>query len=415
MHRYLFRGQFFFSRGVFPGRLEAIAPGMGFAPRMCRPVVPSSTRVLDEAERAHYWSALCDLWKAQSTYFPGSHPVAVTRSTIHLLRTHSYVAALKTDGVRFVLMLTRRPDGQPLALMIDRSRTMYEVQVCALSHFFDGTLLDGELVWDRSGTALHFLVFDVVAVASEHVAHRSFGERLQIIHDIVMVPWPDMSVEEMNTHVRDERKISLRQTSPTVRMLPKSCTKIANVRDVWEARGASSFRNDGLLFTRTDVGMPMGRTEHMLKWKEHHTIDIIVQGAECVLARTRTGNRPLVDCVSCIEAVRVEANELSIEGQIVECCITGWDASSGTLSLFPMRIRYDKDVCNSATTVAATLENVREDITIEDIEGLAGASNFALDPKACGDADRAHKKRVRFDGGQPTRCHAPSALPDAHG
>ena len=195
---------------------------MKFDKVITRAILPSRTQILDKSEHEHYRSRVRALWNAPSDRFPGAHPTGLTRQNLPLLCTAPYVAALKTDGVRFMLLLTQRPDGEPIALMIDRGWRMYEVCVWASVAFFKGTLLDGELVFNESPSAasLHFLVFDVVCVSANHVAHRSFGERLQIIHDVLFVPWKALSDLEKEQHVRDERKVWMQQSD--ICMMPKT-------------------------------------------------------------------------------------------------------------------------------------------------------------------------------------------------
>lgn len=362
------------------------------------PIVPSRTRVLDEGARAHYWREILRLWRVSPdrTFFPGAHPMAVDRNTVRQMRTHPYVVSLKTDGTRFLLLLTHRPNEQPVAILCDRAMTMYEVHVWAASSFFTGTLIDGELAWERNGCALHYLVFDAVAVSGEHVANRTFGERLQIIHDVLFVPWRDMHDDELERHVRDERKICMRQSEPhKVVIRPKGCAPMRNACSVWDARHASPYRNDGLLFTQTDAPMPVGRTTAMLKWKPHHTIDIDVSsttdGALLTLASDASGERvPLAGTLRDLTAIDVERNAileaLPLGGSmLVECLVTCWDTATGRLALLPLRVRDDKTHPNAISTILRTLQTVAAGWTVPHIIKLSSTSP--------GDARKRHQPR----------------------
>ena len=339
----------------------------------CRSVSPSQTLVVDKQECAHYWAALLELWKVKTNHFPGAHPTSVDTNTITAFARHPYVVSLKTDGVRFILFLTRRPDGLPIALMINRSEDMYEVSAWASEAFFDGTILDGELVWERSGTCMHYLVFDVVSLSGSHVADRVFGERLQLIHSTLLGPvHPDAADTDVQQQVRDEQKIVLRHVQPTrIVMLPKSCATLNNTLKTWMSRNASPYRNDGLLFTRTDVAMPFGRTAHMLKWKELHTIDVTLAIAnETINCQVMGRNGQLISLEHSIDFVThvvLETNELTTEAEIVECAITRWSRATGHLHLYPVRSRRDKNHPNAPATVISTLRNIEEALTIADI------------------------------------------------
>lgn len=321
----------------------------------------------------YYWTSLLRIWKVTSKHFPGAHPTSVDTSTMHALLQHPYVVSLKTDGVRFLLFLTRRPDGHPIALMINRSEEMYEVNVWASQAFFDGTVLDGELVWERSGTCMHYLVFDVISLSGAYVAGRAFGERLQLIHSTILVPIrSDISDDEMEQKVRDEEKVTLRQLHPArIVMLPKSCSPKMQALETWMSRSSSFYRNDGLLFTRTDVPMPLGRTPHMLKWKQLHTIDVaLVLSDQMMLCQLMGRRGQLLSVESCIDDVthvNLEKNELVMAGAIVECAITQWCRTTGHLHLYPVRRRLDKNHPNAPSTVESTLQNVEDAFTIDDI------------------------------------------------
>ena len=359
-----------------------------FAPRSIPPMelkventlVPSLTRVLDEKERNLYWSKVTTLWGVDLEYFPGSHPVSIDSTNVRHLHDDKYVVALKTDGVRFLLLLTMTPSRMPIAIMIDRSLTFYEVSVWGNKHFFElGTLLDGELARDLSSKDNAFLVFDIVASAGERMVHLPFSERLQRIHNVLFRPWKEMDDEELETHVIEENKIYMYHSDPVpLVMVPKMFSPYANTRAVWNGRGTSNFSSDGLLFTRRDAPMAIGRTVRMLKFKERHTVDIVAQwsGTQWMprlrASKTDPSLVPIETVCQGVKSVHIVQNDVlefargAGDTLVVECDIES-DDGNGSISLFPMRIRSDKTVSNAASTVERTLEAQRNTWSLEDI------------------------------------------------
>ena len=320
-------------------------------------LLPSLTRILDPAERDHYWRAALRLWRLEGRErqpFPGSHPMPVDARTASLMRDDAYVVALKTDGVRFLLLLTLAKDkADPIALMIDRSLVMYEVCVWANYEFFQqGTLYDGELAWnvdanDETTHAMSYCVFDAVCVAGAHVADRPFAERLQVIHDSLFRAWkPLVDDADLEAHVRDEHKVLCRQLEPyALSFVAKTQVPFAQMRSLWaQRRVACSQRVDGLLFTARQARMHVGRTDAILKWKPVHTVDVALRRKEegegeeeevevLVDARRVAAPRAAARAAEAgeggaarVEAVRVVRNQLGGralprggEGRVVEC------------------------------------------------------------------------------------------------
>ena len=181
-------------RGINVGRA---ARAIGRPPRTWRPRASPyrgrsslPLRVDTEWERRHYWTVLRSFEprarRGAVAASPGVQSPASHARALPELAARRYGITLKSDGVRYSLMLTLRPGSTreapaPVALMVDRSRGMYEVEVLAPeAYFVDGTLLEGELVWRQPHERdLLFLVFDAVRVKGEPLAAAPFGERMR--------------------------------------------------------------------------------------------------------------------------------------------------------------------------------------------------------------------------------------------
>jgi hypothetical protein len=414
-----------------------------------RKILPSRTRVVAAAEAEAHWADLLAAWGMPPTmgHFPGSHAVPLDRATGRLLRRAgedepAYVVALKTDGVRYVLFLTTRPDAdgvpRPVALMIDRGKVMYEVCVWANLDFFEGgSVFDGELAWrvDERGQAqdeLVFHVFDVVRVRGHLVAGRPFAERLQIIHDSLFRAWKPLADDEAEAYIRDENKVALMQHDPVrVVCVPKAHFPLAQMQAVWAGRAACGHRVDGLLFTQCQAPMEVGQTRTLLKWKPKHTVDVALRlhadeeggrGRVEAMVDLRGAARrkgageltrvPLAGALRGVDAVRVVRNALvdrcADAARIVECLVEkrveeegGNDEEEGAagakrrarrregatvLVLTPTRLREDKTDSNSVHTLQSTL--ALPDLSLADVRRMCGAGGGGGRSDSGGAADR---------------------------
>ena len=360
------------------------------------PIIPSQTRILEETEKQVYWTQLQELWDIpkHTKHFPGSHPVPVDSQNIKKIKNDEYVVALKTDGIRYLLFLTTQPHtGNPIALMIDRTLLMYEICVWANYDFFQyGTLFDGELAWNIlegfSNNTLSYCVFDVIAVSGKRMIMQPFSDRLQVIHDSLFRAWKPMNNDELETYVQDENKIVCQHRDPySIIFHPKPCFPQSQTLEIWEGRHTSQQRVDGLLFTSRNSPMAFGRTESMLKWKEHHTIDVAISKQDCVyqvwldskkVSKTQgkrkvqkkeitisrgTFEESMNTIMAEVEENSTLMDKIGPKSTVFECLVTSFD--NNCLKLFPIRHRFDKAETNSASTILSTI--TMKHVSIDDI------------------------------------------------
>ena len=147
---------------------------------------PSSTCIEDEIEQKYYWGKLLEYWGLPSTFqhFPGANPVSIERKNIDTIVNNDYLVALKTDGIRYLLLMTTKPNStEPISLMIDRTLKMYEIEIWASEeYYFRGCLLEGELVWDNNKN-LNFIIFDVILLKGLKCNEMNYRNRLDVIQN----------------------------------------------------------------------------------------------------------------------------------------------------------------------------------------------------------------------------------------
>ena len=342
------------------------------------PLKPTGSMITDDTERKIVLRRLEELYRIRSVRsFPGGQPVSIERKDLTMFKTKMFMVSLKTDGVRYLLLLMMMKN-EPKAIMIDRRLEMHEIEsVWAPQSYFEedgGTLLDGELVWEHgSGNHLSqlFLVFDIVS-ARGGLTHLMFSERLTRIHKHVLSELPArMSPEDDNveTLLEDEDKIYLNAHS--MRMAPKRFVSFQDACKLWEERTLCKWKNDGLIFM-SNAPLQIGTDRSAYKWKPVNsiTIDIVVNAERQVLVQERgqlviiftikvfgetknvfLQNSDLLDCIGPTTSV-------------LECTCS---VKEDSVTFKPIKCRNDKVLPNERFTVTKTLENVVEAVSFEEI------------------------------------------------
>lgn len=123
--------------------------------------------------------------------FPGTMPVNLCRKDVATVQQGGYWLAEKTDGVRYLLFVMGPGLGgtqQQTSYLMDRSMAMYTFPGAdGLGHVLPaGTILDGELVFNRLTSSYLFLVFDALFWGMDPLVALPFSQRLLAIHQRVM-------------------------------------------------------------------------------------------------------------------------------------------------------------------------------------------------------------------------------------
>lgn len=263
---------------------------------------------------------------------PGPNPVSVSLAALRDLNPDEYVVAEKTDGVRYALLLCGDETGSPMAVMIDRAGRKFEVAVRAAARFFagTGTLLDGELAWERPLPHVHQptaqpprpITVDLLVGAggtpaqsaqsvqpdgreTETAASRDQGPQTVVAsttttHAETLVYWVFDAVRVAGVSQRDadyetrielvQRLIEGREADDLIEAAPdanahglafraKPCVPARLVDSVWSA-DAPRLRHgsDGLILTPLRDPIRMGTHWRQFKWKHRHTLDLQLRG-----------------------------------------------------------------------------------------------------------------------------------------
>lgn len=280
-----------------------------------------------------------------------------------------YLCSLKTDGCRYLLILTLREDGSPVSVCIDRSLNMYEIEIWGPEHFFtNGTLFDGELVWKQPNEdQLHFMLFDVMCISGQLTTTHKYEDRLlrimqTISHNSTVTKTTELELIE-------EDKILAVNNMFNLALVSKRCVRLENVDKLWDSRFQEGHRNDGIILTSNAAPIRTGSTDSILKWKPVHSIDVAMDSERKIFVNANKTSSlvPLSDHTSMTcNLIQNEIIDSLREHTIVECII---EVTYDILNIFPIRQRFDKKGANSVHTVQQTILNAKENIILEELKG----------------------------------------------
>lgn len=357
----------------------------------------------------------------QSTvpYNPSPNPISITRHELPRLLQKEYVVTEKSDGVRYLLVLCRDPSShERIAVMMDRACHKYNLlslPSSPLRHlddgYFDGSIFDGELVWDDIRAQRTYLVFDVVAYYGREVRQCAYTERLAYIEACFGT---GASRFENPSPMSSTVALSAWNT-PGLVMRAKQAYPLAQVALLWSTitqQQALGHANDGLIFT--PVAEPVGCRTHwsQFKWKPEHTLDLALRiafikntgqwhaalffGDDRNLDKDTVVNKlpqenackgvqygdalvkfDLVqnDMLRGIQQHLIDMGVFAF-GCIVECAAhfaaapSSASSSSNVITSLMcsiQRIRTDKNVPNNHFTVMQTLKNIEENIDMAEL------------------------------------------------
>lgn len=334
-----------------------------------RSLVPSFSKLTDPGEVSQYWTKMMKTWKHPAKRgFPGCNPVSIARYMLPCLYEYEYVISLKADGVRYVLYLTTRPGStaeypRPVALMIDRSKNMYEVDVMAREDMFvEGTILEGELVWKQPDeTTLVFTVFDCVLSGGVSMVTLPFRDRLAEAVRLTHLSEELRVSEDVASRILETDQVVMMHFDPSVTIRPKTFVGRIHAARLWEERNQADHRVDGIVFQRTDAPYLSGTASDysVLKWKESSTVDLAghdTRASDGCLPANIFGKRVRVSDQS---RIRPESDK-----QILEYLV---DVRPDSIDLFALRTRLDKKTANSLHVVIATMRDVMEAVTPQEL------------------------------------------------
>lgn len=312
---------------------------------------------------------------------------------------HSYYVCEKTDGIRYLLYLTKDEYDAEAVYLIDRKNDYYFIQHRNLhfprenddNAFHINTIIDGELVMDHqpNGTKMpSFLVFDCLVLDGMVLMERPLDKRLAYLQQNIYKPY-----NRLFRRFPDELKFQAFKFVMKDMQFSYGITKMFN-----EVLPSLTHGNDGLIFTCRETPYKCGTDEHILKWKpaDENSVDFkllldfpTVEPDEQDIAEGVT--EPYIDYESVPPArLQVWLGDNNSSGQnyadYAELYLTEdeWEELKGLGDPLPGRIiecyvdeqgrwrmsrfRDDKPNANHTSTVEKVIESIQNPVTRQMLE-----------------------------------------------
>ena len=235
-------------------------------------------------------------------FLPAAQPVSLERKHIPIIYKE------KLDGIRMGLVCWGNK-----AFFVDRRMKTKKLNFSVPDEFYDGTILDGELMPDGK-----YIVYDGVIICGIRIKNFTFIKRLYYLRRYLF-------------------------------NLPISIKKFYYIQDI---KQLIYNKTDGLIFTPCYDRVRIATHESMFKWKslENITIDFKVKDNKIYL---QDRNVP-------VYVSKPDWASKYADNSIVECCYVNNEWK-------PIKIRIDKDYPNSIKTFDSTMKSIHENIKIQEI------------------------------------------------
>eukprot|EP00485_Elphidium_margaritaceum_P007752 CAMPEP_0202698670 /NCGR_PEP_ID=MMETSP1385-20130828/11916_1 /ASSEMBLY_ACC=CAM_ASM_000861 /TAXON_ID=933848 /ORGANISM="Elphidium margaritaceum" /LENGTH=573 /DNA_ID=CAMNT_0049355433 /DNA_START=98 /DNA_END=1819 /DNA_ORIENTATION=- len=345
---------------------------------------------------------------------PGPQPHSITRQNLQRLRSYYYWVAEKSDGIRFMLLLS---NNHPLfeAYVVGRKFEFYRLQhafyKCFLNEVTGPSLLDGELSLNAQQNKLEYIAFDCVAMGGRSCSNECLSTRIEFVKNFIrkyerkLIEYPKIQREKYRNANTPDKVV----VDPPLLLTAKRHFKASDIgvllsqirRDehgeYWFDNGRRKTKNDGLIFTPQENNFLMSYDPGALvKWKflEKNTIDLKLKapfifrggldlyaggkGQSDVLFATidmrQSQNRTQFETLL-EEMQRLSSNRHQfVASFIVECA---WDFDTNEWQL--VQNRPDKHIPNFITVCTDTLRVMMDNVTEKELIEACAASDETHD------------------------------------
>lgn len=311
-----------------------------------RVLEPDASRIVAAA-----WALVAD--PKDPVRFPGPSPVSLERARVPELaaRAAETWVCEKTDGTRYLLVALTH-GGHRVVALVDRALAVWLCPLAGLPRAaFQGTVVDGELAFNKRARAWTYLAFDALCVSGVPVFHARFRDRVAYLRRMLSASRPDPA--------RDPCRVAVKEFVAASDWA--GCLAHA-------ARAAEYYDCDGLVFTPDADPVRFGRHMRMYKWKDpaRHTVDFRVEpGGGLSVYEPRTRSHAvvgrLVDAGAGPDAPPRALASAPPPGSVVECAHVSGDAWR------LVHVRRDKATANDHYTYTKTLGNIRERLDLSEL------------------------------------------------
>ena len=306
---------------------------------------------IDNAELKEKIIAECERLlqtKFKKDHFPGPQPVTVELKDFKKLKTEEYMVCEKSDGERAILLLINI-NCKPMCFMINRNNEYYFMELSFKKEVFEGTIMDGEIIKTKNG-CWNYLIHDTFCYNGKNFINESHRLRYACIIDLIIKRYVNKETDCLNIKTK-----LFYQFGPQIDI-------------TWNLiKTSTENKIDGLIFTPVNGPVKFGRDYDLLKWKELHTMDLLVKqtSKKITLHYIKNGVLILFKTFNKDHSNYKIINIYLDKNKIITDAIIEFKYLENEI-FEPYRIRTDKSVPNGEITVMNTLKNIEEAITITD-------------------------------------------------
>jgi hypothetical protein len=298
------------------------------------------------------------------------------------------VVSPKSDGIRMFLV-TMIHQEKPIACLGNRTMTLHFAEsIRARQTFFKGTLLDGEYL----PTSNHFLIFDCFAFNSIACRNDDYLTRLRVAAIAL-----DCVTPSAPTAPESDSKTAPTKLEQPLTISIKPVFDLAKFGQlVKQIVPKLPYKTDGYIFTPMsfEQGLHPGADPDLLKWKPNeqqtcefklnvtpmaatpHAAEVNITLWAYLYSERTKDYQPVLHQQKAMPiselCARFKVDDVKqLDGKIVEC-----NQVNGSWN--PLHVRDDKANPNTQQTVKATLDCIKENITIAELVQLfttAGTHN----------------------------------------
>ena len=293
--------------------------------------------------------------KGNDLVFPAPQPVSIEKKDFVKLENYKYGVSLKLDGIRFLLYFIRDRNNVNQSILINRALNFYNIHIEAEQNIFNGTLLDGEVIFNKKTNKWDFMIHDAIILCGNKINKLSHSLRLA---DTVCCI--ETFINNNNPSSPNTLNITVKEFYP----FDKFEDFITNIY-------TKSDNNDGIIFMPENLPVISGTQYSMLKWKPEnkHTFDFLIKECEIGLEANvfHMGSMKSFAKIhyNTEQGKKFVDNAKATDGYKNEC-ILECSFNAKTSNFEPLLVRTDKTHPNSMRTIERTLFNINENIQISD-------------------------------------------------
>lgn len=196
-----------------------------------------------------------------------------------------YMVSEILEGRRF-LMVLGTCDRKGFCVLVNKHMQLYEVPILANSDYFRGSVFDGVLTTETLSSNQErqkYFIFDTISIKGETRKNDPFLKRYneyfgvfdlegKDILDMDSSKWESIAYEWTET----KDKIVCLGNKFALQFYPKPFVQFLNMGSLWRTMSRVHHHTNGIVFVKSTSVVGMGLDPHVIKWKQHHTMNLII-------------------------------------------------------------------------------------------------------------------------------------------